>query len=139
MVLATSRQLRIYQRSRRPPPPPPPNPPPPPPPSRSLRGRLASIGRASFTVSERPPKSLPFHIAIAFSASSSFSNSTKPNPRDRPDILSMTTVAVATVPAWANASRNSSLVVENGNPPTYNFLAIFFIRDRKSTRLNSSH
>src|SRR3990167_9144021 len=105
------RTLENYQL--RPPPPLPPRspryppPPPPPPPPRER----CSIGRASLTVSERPPKSLPFHISIAFCASSSEVISTKPNPLERPLILSMMITALSTAPACEKASLSSASVV----------------------------
>src|ERR1051325_8921705 len=58
--------------------PPPPLRPPPPPPPRSV------FGRASLTLSVRPPSCDPFRAAMAFSPSSSFVISTNPKPRERP-------------------------------------------------------
>src|SRR5436305_11815298 len=55
-------------------------------------------GLASLTVSARPPDSLPFNAAMAFSASSSFVIETKPNPRDRPVSRSVARLALSTVP-----------------------------------------
>src|SRR3989338_3525553 len=77
-----------------------------------------AFGRASETVSIRPPNSLPFHMAIAPSAPASSAISTKPKPRERPVSRSVTIEAVATSPAWAKASRSSSPVVRYGRPPT---------------------
>src|SRR5665213_2201331 len=98
--------VRDYQL-RPEPPPLPPRPPPYPPPARSLPPPrypppvfgLSSIGRASFTVRVRPPKSLPFHISIAPCASESEDISTKPKPFERPLILSMMMLADSTDPA----------------------------------------
>src|SRR5579864_590111 len=57
-----------------------------------------ACGLASLTVSARPPDSLPFSAAMAFSASSSLVMDTKPNPRDRPESRSVTRLALSTVP-----------------------------------------
>ncbi len=76
-----------------------------------------------FTVRFRPSKSFPWNISIAARASSLEDISTNPNPFDRPVILSMMIWAAVTVPAWPNAARNESSVVEYGNPPTYSFFS----------------
>src|SRR5258708_27398319 len=67
-------------------------PPPPPPPGRS------ALGRASFTLMVRPPKSVPFRLAIAFSPSSAFAISTKANPRDLPVSRSVRMLTRSTCP-----------------------------------------
>src|SRR3989344_6798184 len=79
-------------------------------------------------------------MVMAASASASFSISTKPKPFERPIILSMMIVADVTVPAFENASRSSSSVVEYGNPPTNNFLAIerFLLLKREGDLLFAS-
>src|SRR5882672_1630706 len=82
----SSPENESYQRGSRlrPPPPPlpprprpPPNPPPPPAPEYS------GFGRASLTVSFRPPMSYSLNSWIARCASSSVAISTNPNPRAR--------------------------------------------------------
>src|SRR3989344_6093590 len=83
-----------------------------------------AFGRASETVSMRPPKSLPFHIAIAPSAPASSAISTKPKPRERPVSRSVTMLAEATSPALAKASRSSSPVARYGRPPTKSLRAM---------------
>src|SRR2546427_1761674 len=57
--------------------------------------------------------------------------STKPNPRDRPVILSMITVAEVTAPTWLNRSSRSALVVENERLPTNNFVATKNLQTQK--------
>src|SRR5215467_9792323 len=83
----------------RPPPPrlprsrPPPKPlplPPPPPPSRG------GIGRASFTVIDRPSKSAPLYFVIASAASCSVDISTNPKPLLRPVSRSVMILADST-------------------------------------------
>src|SRR5690349_11340319 len=76
-------------RSRPPPPPPKPLPPPPPP----SRG---GIGRASFTVMDRPSKSAPLYFVIASAASCSVDISTKPKPLLRPVSRSVMILADST-------------------------------------------
>jgi hypothetical protein len=70
-----------------------------------------------------PSRSLPFHIVIAASATSS-GTSTKPKPRDRPVGFSTITVAEITSPACEKASFKLSEVVAHARFPTYNFFAI---------------
>src|SRR5690606_13565566 len=93
-----------YQRSRPPlrfarspprPPPKPPRPPPypPRPPPKPLR---CSRGRASLTVSDRPPCCVPCSAAMAASASPSSAISTNPNPLLRPVSRSAITSALLT-------------------------------------------
>src|SRR5207253_6854206 len=110
----------VYQRgSRRPPPPPrlPPNPPPPPkPPS----GR----GRASLTVSARPPIWYWLNSVAAFCASSSVAISTKAKPRARPVAASRITRTDSTVPALLNSSCSSASPVVYGRFPTYSLRPI---------------
>src|SRR5215203_5584396 len=95
-----------YQRgSRRPPPPPPPRlapkpPPPPKPPS--------GFGRASLTVSARPPIWYWLKSAAAFCASSSVDISTKAKPRARPVAASRITRTDSTFPAWLKSSCSSA-------------------------------
>src|ERR1041384_2064346 len=116
------------QRSRPPPPPPPPPPPyprrppppPPPPPGRSSRGL------ARFTVSARPPSSLPFRAAMAFWASSGEPIVTKANPRGRPVARSIMRLVSTTLPWAANASCRSFSVVLKERFPTNNFELIWF-------------
>src|SRR5689334_1940328 len=55
-------------------------------------------GLASLTVSARPPESLPFSAAMAFSASPSFVMETKPKPRERPVSRSVARLALSIVP-----------------------------------------
>src|SRR5215472_14702876 len=85
---------RAYHRWRPPPrlprSPPPPKPLPPPPPSRG------GIGRASFTVTDRPSKSAPFNFVIASAASCSVDISTNPKPLLRPVSRSVMTLADST-------------------------------------------
>src|SRR6202035_3892597 len=81
--------LHAYQRPRPPPPPPrpprsPPRSPPLPPRSRPPPPECSVLGRASFTLSVRPPTCEPFNPVMAFSPSSLLPISTKPNPRERP-------------------------------------------------------
>src|SRR5688572_950461 len=104
---------RAYQRgSRRPPPPPPPPrlPPKPPPPPRlppkppPPPGPRGSFGRASFTVSVRPPSCDSCSSVIAFCAPSSVAISTKPKPRARPVAMSRITVTDSTGPTRSNNS-----------------------------------
>lgn len=64
-------------------------------------------------------------MSIAFEMSASFSISTKPNPRERPVILSMMIDADVTGPTFSNASFNSASVEEYGKPPMYNLFAIY--------------
>jgi hypothetical protein len=61
---------------------------------------------------------------IAVFASASVDISTKPNPRDCPDIRSVITVADSTVPHWEKYSRRLAEVVEKDRPPTYNLDAM---------------
>src|SRR3989344_1373145 len=101
--------------------------------------RAYALGRASETVSMRPPNSLPFHMEIALSAELS-SISTKQKPRERPVSRSVTMDAETTSPAWAKASRSSSFVVRYGSPPTKSLRAIstknfFYYVPRKATLL----
>src|SRR5688572_14680780 len=104
---------RGYQRgSRRPPPPPPPPrlPPKPPPPPRlppkppPPPGPRGSFGRASFTVSVRPPSCDSCSSVIAFCAPSSVAISTNPKPRARPVAMSRMTVTDSTGPTRSNNS-----------------------------------
>src|SRR3990167_6123703 len=88
------------------------------------RPQAYAFGRASETVSMRPPKSLPFHMAIAPSAPASSAISTKPKPRERPVSRSVTMLAEATSPALAKASRSSSPVARYGRPPTKSLRAM---------------
>src|SRR5882724_33210 len=87
----------------------------PPPPPNPLRG---ACGLASFTVSARPPESLPFNAAIAFSASSSLGICTKPKPRDRPVSRSVATDALSMAPKGSNSARSSGSVMWNEKLPT---------------------
>ena len=96
--------VSVSDYQRRPPPPPPP-----------VRG---AFGRASLTVSGRPPMSAPFIPAIAARPSSAFGISTKPKPRDRPVSRSWMTCADSTVPNLEKAERNCSSLVVNGRLPT---------------------
>jgi hypothetical protein len=92
-----------------------PRPRPPPPPPNPLRG---ACGLASLTVSARPPESLPFSAAIAFSASSSLGIWTKPKPRDRPVSRSVATDALSMAPKGSNSALNSGSVMWNEKLPT---------------------
>ena len=74
---------------------PPPNPP-------------SGLGRASFTVSARPPIWNWFSSLAAFCASSSVDISTNANPRARPVAASRMTRTDSTVPALLNSSCNSA-------------------------------
>src|SRR5215475_14010404 len=76
-----------------------------------------TIGRASLTVSGRPPKSLPLNAAIAFSASSSFIE-TKPNPLERPVSRSVIMLTDSTEPICSKRPASSSSVVLNDRFPT---------------------
>src|ERR1700685_696399 len=109
-------------RSRRPPPPPPPprsrKPPPPPPPARSV------LGRASFTLSVRPPTCEPFNAVIAFSPSSLLAISTNPKPRDRPVSRSVIMLTRSTWPKGSKSCRNSSSAVLKLRLPTKIFFTL---------------
>jgi hypothetical protein len=105
----------FHQRSRRPPPPPrPPRSPRsrPPPPARSV------FGRASFTLSVRPPTWEPFKAAIAFSPSSLLAISTNPKPRDRPVSRSVMILTRSTCPYVSKSCRSSSSLVLKLRFPT---------------------
>ena len=94
--------------------------PPPPPPPPPLRGRSV-LGLASLIVKVRPPKSVPFKAAVAFSASPAFVISTKAKPRERPVSRSVTMLTFSTAPCASNALRSSPSVVLWGRLPTYRF------------------
>src|SRR5262249_6723136 len=111
---AVDRFLLDTHHCRPPPPRPPPHPPRPPPPPPPPAG----LGRASFTLSCRPPSSAPFRAAIAACACDASSISTNPNPRGRPVSRSMTSVADDTAPCFSNVSRSSASVVLNDRFPT---------------------
>jgi hypothetical protein len=91
---------RPPQAAPPPPPPPPPPPKPPPPPPKPPSG----LGRASFTVSARPPIWNWLNSDAAFCASSSVAISTNPNPRARPVAMSRMMRALSTVPARLKSS-----------------------------------
>src|SRR6266545_8221324 len=123
-----------YQRRSRPPSPPlryPPRPPSPPPPNERPPPARGSCGLASFTVRARPCMSAPLKRSIAVAMSCALAISTKPNPRDRPVILSMITVAEVTAPTWPNRASRSALVVENERLPTNNFVATKNLQTQK--------
>jgi hypothetical protein len=63
---------------------------------------------ATLTVSFRPSKDCPFSFPIAVWASASVDISTKPNPRESPDMRSVITAADSTVPHWAKYCRRVS-------------------------------
>src|SRR6185437_5285650 len=96
----------------RPLPPPPLRPPPPPPPPRSV------FGRASLTLSVRPPSCDPFRAAMAFSPSSSLVISTNPKPRERPVSRSVIIATRSTCPYCSNILRSSSSPVLKLRFPT---------------------
>src|SRR5207344_1492188 len=108
--------------SRRPPPPPPPPrfPPKPPPPPKPPSG----FGRASFTVSARPPIWNWLNSDAAFCASSSVDISTNAKPRARPVAASRITRTDSTLPALLNSSCSSASPVEWGRFPTYSLRPI---------------
>src|SRR5262252_6279561 len=126
---------------------PPPNPPPRPPPGRPPPGRPpprgppppapGALGVERFTVSLRPSRSLPLSSEMARWASSAVAISTKPNPRDCPENLSVITAADSTVPHCAKYSRKVSLVVEYERPPTYSFEAIRISFSRSSASMHA--
>src|ERR1051326_1176582 len=97
------------------PPPPPPNPRPPPPPAPKPR---SGFGRASFTFKVRPSIWTPFRALIAWSASFSFSISTKANPRERPVSRSVMMRALLTAPYRSNKLRTASSVALKLRLPT---------------------
>src|SRR5581483_4504843 len=83
-----------------------------PPPVVALRGRSARrCELAASTLSRRPPNGWPSNIVTAVFASASVDISTKPKPRDWPEMRSVTTVAETTSPAAAKCVRSSSEVV----------------------------
>src|SRR5262249_38323699 len=118
----------LNQPPPRPPPPPPPKPRPPPNPL-PLGPRL-SPGRASLTVSWRPSISRPLRAAIAASADSRESISTKANPRERPVSRSVTKLADSTTPICPNSSSSSCSDTLKGRLPTYNLTDIDFPRTK---------
>lgn len=87
----------------------------------------SSRGLATFTTMLRPETSLLCISAIAFSASASLTNVTKPKPFDRPDILSVITIASAISPYGANNSFKESLLRLQGRLPTYNFFLSTYV------------
>src|ERR1044071_6836038 len=72
---------------------------------------LSVLGRASFTVSGRPPESRPFRAPMALAASASSVISTKPKPRERPVSRSVARVALSILPKGSNRERNSASVM----------------------------
>src|SRR3954464_1986822 len=118
------RRSRCYQRGpRRPPPPPPPPrlpPKPPPPPPNPPSG----LGRASLTVSARPPIWNWLSSVAAFCASSSVDISTNAKPRARPVAASRITRTDSTLPALLNSSCSSASPVVYGRFPTYSLRPI---------------
>src|SRR5580692_4282324 len=120
-----------YQRPRPPPPPPPPRPPRSPPrsPPRPPRSRppppaRSVLGRASFTLSVRPPTCEPFNAVIAFSPSSLLAISTNPKPRDRPVSRSVIMLTRSTWPKGSKSCRNSSSAVLKLRLPTKIFFTL---------------
>ena len=81
-------------------------------------------GFAMLTISFRPSNGWLWSCLMAACASASVDISTKPNPRDCPDIRSVTTVADSTVPHWEKYSCRLAEVVEKDRPPTYNLDAM---------------
>lgn len=65
----------------------------------------------------RPSRSDSWSFEIAASASASFVISTNPNPRDRPVILSIITIADDTSPKGLNAEAKLSFVVPHDRLP----------------------
>src|SRR6266550_398421 len=82
------------------------------------------MGRASLTVSVRPPKLCSCSWEIAFCASWSVAISTNAKPRARPVSRSRMTFTVETLPAFANSAVRSSSLVSYGRLPTYSLLPI---------------
>lgn len=64
-----------------------------------------------------PFSSEPFNASIAALASESFSISTNPNPLDRPDRRSTTTVAETTLPYALKACFSPSSLTAHGDFP----------------------
>jgi len=52
---------------------------------------------------------------------------TNPNPRDRPVVRSIMTIASVTVPCAPKTSRRSASVAEKGRFPIYNFILLVFV------------
>ena len=126
-----ARQIRTDYQRPRPPPRPPRSPPrsPPLPPPRSPRSRppppaCSAFGRASFTLSVRPPICEPFNAVMAFSPSSLLVISTKPKPRERPVSRSVMMLTRSTGPNGSKICLSSSSDVLKFRFPT----KIFFKR-----------
>src|SRR5205085_2417543 len=101
-------ELLVGYQSRRP------RSPPPPPP----REAPSPFGRASFAVIARPRTSWRFRAVIAAWAWFLSGISTKPNPRDLPDILSRMIATEETSPCASKAERRSSSVASYDRLPT---------------------
>ena len=82
------------------------------------------MGRASLTVRLRPPMSAPLRAVIAARPSSSELMVTNPNPRERPVVRSIMTIASVTVPCAPKTSRRSASLAEKGRFPIYNFILL---------------
>jgi hypothetical protein len=83
-----------------------------------------AFGRASLTLSWRPPKLVPFRAAIARSASAESVISTKAKPRARPVSRSVTRLTRSTFPYGSKSARREDSVVPKSKFPRKMFFML---------------
>src|SRR5207248_3989626 len=78
----------------------------------------STFGRASLTVKDLPPTSLPLSAVIALVAPAASVISTNPKPLDRPVSRSVMMLTRSTVPWFSNRERTESSVAPKLRFPT---------------------